>query len=74
MSLAALRGKPVVLAFLYTRCGAPCTLIAQQIRGALDELRRPAAVVIVSADPAGDTPASVRSFLAATSLSGRVTT
>ena len=34
-----LRGQPVVLAFLYSRCGAPCTLIAQQIRGALDELR-----------------------------------
>jgi protein SCO1/2 len=72
VSLTSLRGKPVVVAFLYTHCGAPCTLIAQQIRGALDELRRPPAVAIVSVDPAGDTPASVRSFLAASSLSGRV--
>ena len=31
-------GSLVVLAFLYSRCGAPCVLIAQQIRGALDEL------------------------------------
>jgi protein SCO1/2 len=73
VSLAALRGGPVVLAFLYARCGAPCVLIAQQIRGALDELgEHPAQVAIVSADPAGDTPSAVRSFLAQVSLSGRV--
>jgi len=72
VSLASLRGQPVLVAFLYAHCGGPCTLIAQQIRGALDELRHPVPVLIVSADPAGDTPAAVRSFLAATSLSGRV--
>jgi protein SCO1 len=72
VSLATLRGGPVVLAFLYARCGGPCVLIAQQIRGALDELgEQPVAVVIVSADPGGDTPASVRRFLAEVSLSGR---
>ena len=73
VSLASLRGGPVVLAFLYSHCGGPCVLIAQQIRGPLDELgEHPVAVVIVSADPAGDTPASVRAFLAGVSLSGRV--
>ena len=72
VSLAALHGQAIVLAFLYTHCGAPCTVIAQQIRGALDELPQPPAVLVVSADPARDTPASVRRFLAATSLSGRV--
>jgi len=73
VSLSSLRGGPVVLAFLYARCGAPCVLIAQQIRGALDELgEHPAQVAIVSADPAGDTPAAVRDFLAQVSLSGRV--
>jgi len=76
ISLASLRGSPVILTFLYSKCGPPCVLIAQQIRGALDELseagRPPVAVVIVSADPAGDTPASVRRFLAGVSLSGRV--
>jgi protein SCO1 len=72
VSLASLRGGPVVLAFLYSHCGGPCVLIAQQIRGALDELgEEPVAVVIVSADPAGDTPTSVRRFLAEVSLSGR---
>lgn len=71
-SLAALRGEPVVLGFLYARCGGPCEVIAQQIRGALDELRRPVPVLLVSVDPAGDTPPAVRRFLAKVSLSGRV--
>jgi protein SCO1 len=72
VSLSRYRGRVVVLAFLDSACGATCVLIAQQIRGALDELRRPAAVLIVSADPRADTPAAVRSFLAQVSLSGRV--
>jgi len=71
-SLAALRGQVVIVAFLYTRCGPPCTVIAQQIRGALDDLAAPVPVLIVSADPAADTAASVRSFLARVGLAGRV--
>ena len=33
VSLDSLRGRPVVLAFLYPACGASCVLIAEQIRG-----------------------------------------
>src|SRR5205085_2033013 len=51
-SLAALRGQVAIVAFLYTRCGSPCTVIAQQIRGALDDLAGPVPALIVSADPA----------------------
>jgi len=72
VSLSGANGQVTVLAFLYTHCGGPCFLIAQQIRGALDQLGRPARVLIVSADPAGDTAASVRRFLDETSLGGRV--
>ena len=61
-----------MLTFLYSSCGASCVLIAQQIRGAIDELVRPVPVLIVSADPATDTPAGVARFLAAVSLGGRV--
>jgi protein SCO1/2 len=71
VSLAQYRGQVVVLTFLYSTCGAPCVLIAQQIRGALDELRGRVPVLIVSADPAADSPASVRRFLAEAALSGR---
>jgi protein SCO1 len=71
VSLSQYRGQVVVLAFLYSTCGAPCVVIAQQIRGALGELARPVPVLLVSADPAADTPARVRSFLAQVSLTGR---
>ncbi len=83
VSLSRYRGREVVvLAFLSSRCRS-CLLIAQQVRGALDELaERPTygrgtavaamAVVFVSTDPHVDTPASVRRFLSETALSGRV--
>jgi protein SCO1 len=69
--LAQYRGHVVVLTFLYSTCGAPCVLIAQQIRGALDELPTPVPVLIVSADPASDSPARVRRFLSEGALTGR---
>lgn len=72
VSLSSVRGHVAVLTFLYSTCGATCILIAQQIRGALDELPQPAPVLIVSADPGADTPASVARFLAQVSLTGRV--
>jgi protein SCO1/2 len=71
VSLRSLRGHVAVLTFLYSTCGATCILIAQQIRGALDELPHPVPVLIVSADPAADTPASVAHFLAKVSLTER---
>ena len=72
VSLAAYRGQVVIVAFLYSSCGSPCVVIAQQIRGALDELGRPVPVLVISADPAADTPSSVRRFLQHVSLGGRV--
>ncbi len=72
VSLSSLRGHVAVLTFLYSTCGATCILVAQQIRGALDELPHPVPVLIVSADPSADTPASVARFLARVSLTGRV--
>jgi cytochrome oxidase Cu insertion factor (SCO1/SenC/PrrC family) len=82
VSLRALRGRVVILTFLYTNSKTTAPLVAQQIRGALDELEaqeaggkpaqgRPIALAI-SVDPAGDTPARVRAFLRASSLTGRL--
>ncbi len=72
ISLARYRGEVVVLAFVSSACGSDCILIAQQIRGALDELPRPVPVLLVSVDPRADTPARVSRFLERVSLTGRV--
>jgi protein SCO1/2 len=72
VTLSRYRDQVVILAFLYSTCGAPCVVIAQQVRGALDELApHPVPVLVVSADPAADTAARVKSFLAQVSLTGR---
>jgi protein SCO1/2 len=72
VSLARYRGQPTVVSFLYPTCGPTCILVAQQIRGALDQLPHPVPVLIISADPAADSPANVSRFLAQVSLAGRV--
>jgi protein SCO1/2 len=73
VSLGQYRGRVAILTFLSTTCHPTCPLIAQQIRGALDELdSHPAPVLIVSANPIADTPAAVRRFLGEAALDGRV--
>ena len=72
VSLSRYRGQVVVIAFVYSTCGSTCIVIAQQIRGALDELPRPVPVLLVSVDPDADTPARVSRFLEQVSLTGRV--
>ena len=71
VSLSSYRGRVTIVAFPYSTCGATCAVIAQQIRGALDELTQHVPVLLISADPNADTPARARSFLADASLSGR---
>ena len=65
-----------ILTFLYTTSKTTAPLIAQQIRGALEELesepRPPTPALAISLDPAADTPARVRAFLHAASLTGRM--
>ena len=72
VSLSSFRDKVTIVAFPYTTCGDACVVIAEQIRGALDELGEPVPVLLISADPRTDTPARVKQFLARTSLTGRV--
>jgi protein SCO1/2 len=72
VSLSDFPGKIVVLSFLSSDCKT-CALVAQQIRGALDELRSPAGVstIFVSTNPRADATASVARFLGSASLGGR---
>jgi protein SCO1 len=76
VSLSDYRGKVTILTFLYTSSTTTAPLIAQQIRGALDELesesRPPTPAVAISVDPSADTPAHVRAFLRVASLTGRM--
>ena len=62
---------PLIVTFMYTTCQDDCPTMAQQIRGALDDLGRDAVPVIaVSVDPARDTPARALRFIAEQSLRG----
>jgi protein SCO1 len=64
---ADLRGKVVLLTFLYTHCPDVCPLIAENLNAALRELppaeREEVRVLAVSVDPKRDTPAQVRGYV-----------
>ena len=71
-SLRSLRGKVVVVTFLYTTCRDTCPLTADQVRGALDDLDRDVPALAVSVDPPRDTADRARRFLLQRRLSGRM--
>ena len=68
-----LRGKPVVVTFLYSTCRDTCPATAQQIRGALDQVGHDVPVVAISVDPGTDTEQTARRFLAEQHMTGRMT-
>jgi len=72
VTMAEYRGKPVVVAFLYSHCKTECPVQAQQIKGALDDLGHDVPALAVSVDPPGDTPASVKRFNREQGVSGRL--
>jgi protein SCO1/2 len=75
VSLADLRGKIVVLTFLYTHCTDECPLIAEHLRATADQLGNAmaqVAFIAVSVDPEHDTPDAVQQFLADHQLDGRL--
>jgi protein SCO1/2 len=75
VSLATLRGKAVLVTFVYTHCPDVCPLIVSALAAAQREMGAKASmmrVVAVTVDPKGDTPAAVRSYLAARGATGRM--
>ena len=72
VSMRDLRGRPVVVTFLYTNCDDTCPAQAQIIRGALDELGEDVPALAVAVDPPRDTPQSARAFLAEQRATGRL--
>ncbi|MBV9213350.1 MAG: SCO family protein [Actinobacteria bacterium] len=68
----ALLGRPVVITFLYTHCHDTCPITAQQVKGAMDDLRTPVTAIAFSVDPDHDTRRSARRFLTEVGMSGRL--
>jgi protein SCO1 len=57
VTLASLRGRPLVFGALFTTCTGPCPSIAGSLRRLQDELAATdAVIVVVSVDPDFDTP------------------
>lgn len=72
VSLHSLRGRPVLLTFLDSRCRQECPVAGRELGSILRRLpasQRPA-VVVVSVDPRGDTPVAIRHALAVWHLDG----
>ncbi len=69
---ASLRGRPVIVTFLYTECQNDCPTLAAQIRIALDRLGTAVPALAISVDPANDSPAARRAFLTRQHLTGRM--
>jgi len=67
----SLGGHVTVVALVHTHC-LQCEVLAQQLKGALDDLRTPVPTVAISTEPATDTRASARRFLARVGLGGRM--
>jgi protein SCO1/2 len=73
LDLASLRGKAVLVTFLYTHCPDVCPLIAGNLHTSLAKLGARASrvqLVAVSTDPKGDTPKAANRFLAEHQLTG----
>ena len=72
-SLDRYRGEFVVLAFVYTSCTATCPLTTQRLKqldAALQKAGKRTRVVIISLDPATDTPEAVDAYRTKHKLDG----
>lgn len=73
VSLADLRGHPVVLSFFFTHCTDECPLTAAKFQRVLKDSGsqlRDVRWVAVSTDPVGDTPQAAKDFVATHGLTG----
>jgi protein SCO1 len=76
VNIAALRGKAVLVTFLYTHCPDVCPLITSNLRVAQNLMGSKAAsraqIVAVSVDPRGDDRQAVAGFLKVHEMTGRM--
>ncbi|HST15238.1 MAG TPA: SCO family protein [Gaiellaceae bacterium] len=66
VTLAAQRGRYVLVTFIYTHCPDVCPLITKNLNAALSVIgpsaRKQVRVLAVSVDPVGDTPKAVKAY------------
>lgn len=66
VTLAAQRGRYVLVTFIYTHCPDVCPLITKNLNAALRAIgpsaRKQVRVLAVSVDPVGDTPKTVKAY------------
>jgi protein SCO1 len=75
VDLAQLRGKAVLVTFIYTHCPDVCPLIVSHLKTAQAQLGSKAKdmqIVAVSTDPHGDTPQTVAKFLSEHGMTGKM--
>jgi len=70
--MSDLRGRPVVVTFLYSTCDDTCPAQAQQVKGAFDELGEDYPALAISVDPENDTEQTARAFLGEQRMTGRM--
>jgi protein SCO1/2 len=72
VSMRDLRGRPVVVTFLYATCEDTCPAQAQTVRGALDQLGHDLPALAIAVDPPRDTAERARAFLSEQRALGRI--
>jgi protein SCO1/2 len=72
ISMRSLRGKPVLVSFLYTTCDDTCPAQAETMRGALDDLGHDVPAIAIAVDPPRDTAERARAFLLKAHATGRI--
>ena len=72
ISMAALRGRPVIVTFLYTTCEETCPAEAQQVKLAHDRVGEPVPALANAVKPEDDTAANAQRFLHKQGMVGRM--
>jgi protein SCO1/2 len=76
VNLTNYRGKAVLVLFIYDHCPDICPIMVSNLHAAQNQLsdseRKQLQIIAVSVDPKGDTPTTVKKFLAEHQMTGRM--
>ena len=73
-TFSSLRGKPVVVSFLFTNCDDVCSYLSVKLKDAQDRLgseKDKVELVVISTDPEGDTQEAIAAYTTAMGMEGR---